>query len=183
MYCKLVMILVYPLLALWGQPAVVAERPNILWLVAEDFGPALRCYGTTQVQSPNLDRLAAWGVRFTRAYTTAAVCSASRSAFMTGMYQTTIGAHNDRSHRDDGYQLPRGVRLISDRMRDAGYFTLNISRLPASLGFAGTGKTDQNFHVAKRPFDSDDWSDLKMRQPFFAQINFQEAHRPFRAPR
>ena len=42
-------------------------------------------------------------------FTTAPVCSASRSAFMTGMYQTTIGAHNHRSHRDDGYGLPEGV--------------------------------------------------------------------------
>ncbi len=160
-----------------------AERPNILWLVAEDFGPELGCYGATQVKSPNLDRLAASGVRYTHAYTTAPVCSASRSAFMTGMYQTTIGAHNHRSHRDDGYRLPPGVRLISDWMRDAGYFTLNISRLPPSFGFSGTGKTDWNFSDDGRPFDSNDWADLKNHQPFFAQINFQETHRPFRAPK
>ncbi len=158
-------------------------RPNILWLVAEDFGPELGCYGTGQVKSPNLDRLAAHGVRYTHAYTTAPVCSASRSAFMTGMYQTSIGAHNHRSHRDDGYRLPTGVRLISDWMRSAGYFTLNISQLPRSFGFAGTGKTDWNFRDDGRPFDSDDWADLKTHQPFFAQINFGETHRPFRAPR
>src|SRR6185369_14620183 len=74
-----------------------AKRPNILWLIAEDFGPDLGCYGTPQVWTPNLDKLAADGVRYTRAYTTAPVCSASRSAIMTGMYQTTIGAHNHRS--------------------------------------------------------------------------------------
>jgi len=45
---------------------------------------------------------------------------------MTGMYQTTIGAHNHRSHRDDGYQLPEGVRVVSDWLRDAGYFTANV---------------------------------------------------------
>ncbi|HKI17843.1 MAG TPA: sulfatase/phosphatase domain-containing protein, partial [Isosphaeraceae bacterium] len=166
-----------------AQPPGKAKRPNILWLVAEDFGPELGCYGMTQVQSANLDRLAAAGVRYTRAYTTAPVCSASRSAFMTGMYQTTIGAHNHRSHRDDGYRLPAGVRLISDWMHDAGYFTLNISRLPASFAFSGTGKTDWNFHRAGRPFDSDDWSDLKTHRPFFAQLDFQETHRPFRAPK
>jgi len=162
---------------------MAVERPNILWLIAEDFGPQLGCYGTGQVRSPNLNRLAATGVRYTRAYTTAPVCSASRSAFMTGMYQTTIGAHNHRSHRDDGYRLPPRVQLISDWMRDAGYFTLNISRLPASFGFSGTGKTDWNFHGGSRPFDSDDWADLRTHQPFFAQINFQETHRPFRAPK
>jgi arylsulfatase A-like enzyme len=159
-----------------------ADRPNILWLIAEDFGPELACYGTSQVTSPNLDRLAAEGVRYTHAYTTAPVCSASRSAFMTGMYQTTIGAHNHRSHRDDGYTLPDGVRVFTGWMRDAGYFTANIRQLPASFGFKGTGKTDWNFSYSEKPFDSDDWADLKSHQPFYAQINFQETHRKFHAP-
>ena len=61
-------------------------RPNILWLVAEDFGPHLACYGTKEVHTPNLDGLAAEGVRYTRFFTTAPVCSPSRSAFMMGMY-------------------------------------------------------------------------------------------------
>jgi N-sulfoglucosamine sulfohydrolase len=167
----------------WGQAGYAADRPNILWLVAEDFGPELACYGTAQVASPNLDRLAARGVRYTHAYTTAPVCSASRSAFMTGMYQTTIGAHNHRSHRDDGYKLPAGVRLIPDRMRDAGYFTANIRQFPKLVGFSGTGKTDWNFAQDGKPFDSDRWVDLKGPRPFFAQVNFQETHRKFHAPR
>src|SRR3954453_19153245 len=136
------------------EPSANADHPNILWLVAEDLGPELGCYGTTQVWTPNLDRLASRGVRYTRAYTTAPVCSASRSAFMTGMYQTTIGAHNHRSHRDDGYQLPRGVRLITHRMKDAGYFTANIRKLPASCGFKGAGKTDWNFTPPEKAFDT-----------------------------
>jgi arylsulfatase A-like enzyme len=122
------------------------------------------------------------GVRYSRFFTTAPVCSASRSAFMTGMYQTTIGAHNHRSHRDDGFKLPQGVRVISDWMRDAGYFTANIRELPAHFGFNGTGKTDWNFTYEGRPFDSDRWEDLKSHQPFMAQINFQETHRTFHAP-
>src|SRR6478736_2567738 len=112
-----------------------ATRPNILWLIAEDFGPQLGCYGTQQVWSPNLDRLAAEGVRYTRAYTTAPVCSPSRSAFMTGMYQTTIGAHNHRSHRDDGFRLPPGVRLLTEWLRDAGYFTANVRTFPEPIKF------------------------------------------------
>jgi arylsulfatase A-like enzyme len=163
-----------------GEYMQAADRPNILWLVAEDLGPELGCYGTRQVWTPNLDHLATQGVRYTRAYTTAPVCSASRSAFMTGMYQTTIGAHNHRSHRDDGFRLPAGVRVLSDWMREAGYFTANLEELPESLGFKGTGKTDWNF-TYERPFDSTDWADLKSHQPFFAQINFQETHRAFHA--
>jgi arylsulfatase A-like enzyme len=102
---------------------------------------------------------------------------------MTGMYATTIGAHNHRSHRDDGYELPDGVRVISDWLRDAGYFTANVVRLPPELGFSGAGKTDWNFTYYGQPFDSDRWEDLKGHQPFFAQINFRETHRNFGAPK
>ncbi len=158
------------------------KRPNVLWLIAEDFGPHLGCYGTKEVSTPVLDRLAGKGMRFTRYYTTAPVCSASRSAFNTGMYQTTIGAHNHRSHRDDGYALPAGVRLLSERMREAGYFTANVKDLPAEAGFKGSGKTDWNFASDGKPFDSANWDDLKAHQPFYAQVNFQETHRTFHAP-
>ena len=165
------------------SPALIhaADRPNILWLIAEDFGPHLGCWGTKEVATPNLDALAASGVRYPRFFTTAPVCSPSRSAFMTGMYQTTIGAHNHRSHRDDGYKLPEGVRVLTDWLRDAGYFTANVRELPAELGFKGTGKTDWNFTYEGQPFDSDKWTDLKTHQPFFAQVNFQETHRTFHA--
>jgi N-sulfoglucosamine sulfohydrolase len=155
------------------------KRPNILWLIAEDFGPHLGCYGTKEVSTPVLDGLAAKGMRFTRYYTTAPVCSASRSAFNTGMYQTTIGAHHHRSHRDDGYTLPAGVRLISERMREAGYFTANVKELPPEAGFKGSGKTDWNFAPPMKPFHSSNWNDLKTHQPFYAQVNFQETHRTF----
>ena len=159
------------------------RRPNILWLIAEDLGPHLGCYGAGQVWTPNLDRLAAEGVRYANAFTTAPVCSPSRSAFMTGMYQTTIGAHQHRSHRDDGYMLPAGVRAGTDWMRAAGYFTANIRTFPGDLGIRGTGKTDWNFTYVGKPFDSEGWEDLKTHQPFFAQVNFSETHRPFTSPR
>lgn len=163
--------------------AAGADLPNILWLIAEDFGNDLGCCGREEVWTPNLDKLAADGVRYSRFYTTAPVCSPSRSAFMTGMYQTTIGAHNHRSHRDDGYRHPEGVRLLSEWFRAAGYFTANVRHLPPGLGFRGTAKTDWNFTPPAKPFDSDRWADLKARRPFFAQINFQETHRTFHAPK
>ncbi len=164
-----------------AEPASVA-RPNILWLIAEDLGPHLACYGTKEVWTPNLDRLAGDGVRYTRFFN-GNVCSPSRSAFMTGMYATTIGTHNHRSHRDDGYRLPDGVRVLTDWMRPAGYFTANVRELPAACGFRGTGKTDWNFAYDGKPFDSANWADLKAHQPFYAQINFSETHRSFHAPK
>jgi arylsulfatase A-like enzyme len=170
-------------LASASAAAEPAKRPNILWLIAEDFGNHLSCCGTKEVSTPNLDRLAAGGIRYSRFYCVSPVCSPSRSAFMTGMYQTTIGAHNHRAHRDDGYRLPGSVRLLTDRMRDAGYFTANVRHLPRTCGFRGTAKTDWNFTPPEKPFDSDRWADLRTHQPFFAQLNFQETHRPFQAPK
>ena len=172
-------------------PSKDLNKPNILWIIAEDLGPELSAYGHPEVQTPNLDRLAEDGVRYTHAFTTSPVCSSSRSAFMTGMYQTTIGAHNHRSHREDNYPLPDGVRLITDWLRDADYFTGNIVDLTDSdeefhyrevmeggfAKFSGTGKTDWNFHYEGEPFDTDRWSDLVRHQPFYAQVNFPETHR------
>src|ERR1041385_2058812 len=173
---------------LFSTTFAASPRPNILWLIAEDFGQHLGCYGTKEVSSPNLDRLASDGVRYTRFFTTAPVCSPSRSAFMTGMYQTSIGAQNHRSHRDDGFVLPPGVRVLTDWMRDAGYFTANVREFPEPIQFKGVGKTDWNFTYTNAahgnaPFDSERWADLKTHQPFYAQVNFQETHRTFKAPK
>jgi arylsulfatase A-like enzyme len=120
-------------------------------------------------------------VRYTRFYTTAPVCSPSRSAWMTGMYQTSIDAHNHRSHRVVPKKLPEGVRLLSEWLRDAGYFTANVVAFPR--GLKGTGKTDWNFQHAGKAFDSADWTDLKKHQPFFAQVNLSDSHRAFTAPK
>jgi N-sulfoglucosamine sulfohydrolase len=163
-----------------------AERPNILWIIAEDMGPELGCYGHPEVHSPVIDKLAADGVRYTRAFTVTPVCSTSRSSFMTGMYAHSIGAHNHRSHRKDGFKLENGVRVITDWFRPAGYQTANIRTFPTDNPdpkfFNGTGKTDWNFSYLspnenKTPFDTANWDQLKGKQPFFAQINFPETHR------
>ncbi len=154
-----------------------AERwplPNILWLDAEDMCPELGCYGMPLVHTPNLDRLAAEGVRFERAYATCPVCSPSRSAMLTGMYQTTIGAHHHRSNRDT--PLPDGVRFLTDYLREAGYFTVNGNAERPGR----PGKQDFNFKV-DHPYDGTDWGGRKPGQPFFAQLHFSEAHRTFHA--
>jgi arylsulfatase A-like enzyme len=170
------------LLAAISLPLVAAAaQPNILWLISEDMGLALGCYGQKNVATPNLDQMAANGARYTHFYTTAPVCSPSRSAFMTGMYATTIGAHQHRTPAKK--PLPDGVHTLPEWMRAAGYFTGNLRTLPQSFGFSGAGKTDWNFQYdPKTAFDSADWADLKSHQPFFAQINFKETHRKFNAP-
>lgn len=167
-----------------SQPMVdpaSAARPNILWIIAEDIGLDLGCYGEAVARTPNLDRLATEGQLCRHAYSTAPVCSASRSALITGMYQTAIGAHHHRSHRTDTRWLPSGVETVMDRLRRVGYFTANIREFPHGVSFKGAGKTDWNFKVAGTPFDSDRWSELKSHQPFFAQVNLHETHRSYEA--
>lgn len=170
-------------IALFFLPLVLqaadAKRPNILWLIAEDFGQHLGCYGTKEVWTPNLDKLAADGVRYTRFYA-GMVCSVSRSSFNTGMYATTIGAQNHRTALKK--PLPDGVKPLSDWMRGAGYLAANLVELPESCGFKGTGKVDWNFTTESKPFDTSKWSDLSSKQPFYAQINFKETHRTYHGP-
>lgn len=151
-----------------------ADRPNILWILAEDNGPQWNCYGYRGVETPNIDRLAGQGARFLHAHSTGPVCSASRSGFNVGLYQTTTGTHLHRSHRKDGYRLPGDARLVSHRLHDAGYFTANVRDI--APGLRGTGKTDYNF-AAEKPFDGTHWNQRAAGQPFYAQVNFQATHK------
>jgi arylsulfatase A-like enzyme len=90
---------------------------------------------------------------------------------MTGLYQTSIGVQNHRSHREDGYQLPKGVHLITDYLREAGYFTANLRK--AGDPRWGSGKNDFNFQ-ADKPFDGTHWNQRAPGQPFYAQVSFNE---------
>jgi arylsulfatase A-like enzyme len=168
------------LLALVATAAAeTPSKPNILWIIAEDACKDFGCYGVDAARTPNIDRFALEGCRYGHAFATAPVCSPSRSAFMTGLYQIRIGAQNHRSHRTPEFVRPPEVRLITERLREAGYFTANIRKLPQELGFRGAGKTDWNFFDDGKAFDSDDWSDLKVHQPFYAQVNLHETHRVY----
>lgn len=182
--CVTALFLIILILSGWvSTTSAAAERPNILWIIAEDMGPELSCYGTPEVKTPTLDRLAANGMLFQNAFTVTPVCSTSRSSFMTGMYAMSIDAHNHRSHREGTNPLPAGVRVITDWLRPAGYTTANIKKLTKDRKLArfykGTGKTDWNFTYpkGKKPFDVTNWDELKNQQPFYAQINFSETHR------
>ncbi|MEO9475969.1 MAG: sulfatase [Cyclobacteriaceae bacterium] len=156
------------------QAAEQKSQPNILWLIIEDFSPDLSCYGNTDLHTPNIDQIAQEGTLYTQAYTSAPVCSPSRSAFMTGMYQTTIGAQHHRSHRGDGFTLPDTVKTAPEWFAQNGYFTANIKH--GFDQFKGTGKKDLNFKHNKL-FQSNHWDSLKANQPFYAQVNFAPVHR------
>lgn len=156
------------------RDASANERPpNIVWIVGENFDLDFGCYGAANVRTPNVDRLAAEGLMFTHAFSTSPVCAPSRSAFMTGMYATTTDMHHMRSHRDDDFRLPAGVRPLTQRLADAGYQTANVTHIGDAV--VGTGKLDLNFVNEGKLYDTKVWSDLDMSRPFFAQFNMPEA--------
>ncbi len=158
-----------------GPAGAPDERPNIVWACAEDMSPHMGCYGETTIRTPNIDRLAREGARFTRAFITAPVCSPSRSAMVTGMYQTTIGAHNHRSSRDEiKINLPAHIKLIPQYFKDAGYYTCNGRIWPEdAVERAASGKTDYNFVWDSAVYEAAEWSGRKAGQPFFAQIQLR----------
>jgi arylsulfatase A-like enzyme len=142
-------------------------RPNIVWLVAEDMSPHFGCYGEKAIATPNIDSLAANGLLFERAFVTGPICSPSRSAMITGMYQTSIGAHHHRSGvGSEKIILPAGVKILPQLFQQSGYHTSNSGYYPA----VKRGKTDYNFEYDPRSYDGTDWSTRKPGQPFFAQI-------------
>lgn len=150
---------------------VVAERPNIVWIIPDDMSANFSCYGETAIETPNVDRLARSGVKFTNAVVTAPVCSTCRSAFITGMYQTTIGAHHHRSGRGQlKINLPEQIELVPKLFQNAGYYT-TISGWPRQGN--RLGKTDYNFEWDRSIYDGNDWTKRKPGQPFFAQIQTQ----------
>ena len=150
------------------------ERPNIIWMIVDDMSAEFSCYGETLIETPHLDHLAQTGVRFSKAFVTAPVCSTNRSAFITGMYQTSIGAHHHRSGRGDlKIYLPKGIRPVPELFQEAGYHTSN-TRWPEGPKNS-PGKTDYNFEWDRAMYDSNDWSQRKPGQPFFAQIQLRGA--------
>ena len=142
-----------------------SDRPNILWLSAEDINAHFGCYGDPNAITPNLDQLAKEGVRYSNAYTAAGVCAPCRSTIITGMYQTTIGTMHMRSRA----VVPEPIKPFPVYLRQAGYYCTNNSkkdyqfRDPKETWDESSGKA----HWKKRN-DSD--------KPFFAIFNFGGCH-------
>jgi arylsulfatase A-like enzyme len=169
------------LFSIFTSAAFAADRPNILWFVVDDMSANFSCYGEKTIQTPNVDRLAKEGTMFSHAFVTAPVCSPCRSALITGMYQTTIGAHHHRSGRGPmKIELPEGATPVPVLFQKAGYYTCIgsglISDNPAKgkkakgKGGGGLGKTDYNFEYDPKIYDGPDWSGRKGEQPFFMQV-------------
>jgi len=160
---RLLLFLSFLLIAL---PLIADDRPNILWLSAEDISPHIACFGDPYAITPNLDALAAGGTKFTNTYTTAGVCAPCRSGIITGMYQNSIGSHHMRCNAT----LPEWLKPFPIYLREAGYYCTNNS------------KTDYQFSKpsAREIWDSSSskahWKNRPEGKPFFAVFNYTGCH-------
>lgn len=158
------------------------KRPNILWITCEDMSPHLGSYGDSQVRTPNLDKLASAGIRYSQAFATAGVCAPSRSAIITGMYQQSVGTHHMRTHlypgNKDAYPpnyvgysavVPANVKCFPEYLRAAGYYCTN------------NVKEDYQFEAPPTVWDESSktahWRNRQNAdQPFFAVFNLTVTH-------
>src|ERR1041385_4352645 len=99
-------------------------RPNILWLVNEDHGPHVGCYGDSYATTPTFDALAAKGLRYLHCWSNAPVCAPARTTLICGMYATSTGGEHMRSM----VPFPEGKKMYPQLMRDAGYYCTNNAK-------------------------------------------------------
>lgn len=153
-------------------------RPNVLWITFEDTSPRFGCYGDDLARTPNVDRLAAEGRVYERAFATAPVCAPCRSAAITGCYQTWLGTQHQRTtHANRAtpelptpYEAvpPPQVKLLGEYLRAAGYYCTN------------NHKTDYQFQPPCTAWDdcsrTAHWRGRAPGQPFFAVWNLGATH-------
>jgi arylsulfatase A-like enzyme len=162
----------------------MAKPLSILWISFEDTSPRFGCYGDEVARTPNVDRLASQGCVYFNTFSTAGVCAPARSAIITGMYPTFIGAHHMRTAHTNKHVPglptpydavpPHYVKCFSEYLRAAGYYCTNNGKTDYQFTCPSTAwdankaaKTLDEVHWRNRP-DPD--------QPFFAVFNLQRTH-------
>jgi uncharacterized sulfatase len=152
------------LLATTTLPAIARDLPNILWITSEDNGPQLGCYGDQYAVTPNLDKLAAKGMRYTRASSNAPVCAPARTTIISGLYPPSTGAEHMRSMT----RLPVDFKMYPSYLREAGYYCTNNSKEDYNLEKPGEvwDESGKKAHWKNRPKD----------KPFFAVFNSTISH-------
>ncbi len=144
--------------------AAPAAKPNILWVVAEDINPHLGCYGDTNADTPNLDRFAAQGLRYKTCWSVAPVCAPARTALISGMYPSSLGAEHMRSL----VKAPASLRSYPELLRQQGYYCVNNSKTDYNLEFTSKiwNESSPRAHYKNR----------QPGQPFFAAFNIELTH-------
>ena len=155
------------------------NRPNFLWISFEDTNPFYGCYGDPVARTPNLDRLATQGCRWTHCFSTAGVCAPARSAVITGMYPISIGTHHMRTAHTSratpemptpySAVIPHYVKCFSEYLRAAGYYCTNNVKTDYQFDPPVTAWDELNKEAHWRNRTDPD-------QPFFAVFNPTRTH-------
>ncbi len=188
------LLLAWPLAAAAATPAR-PEKPNVLFLVVDDLRPQLGCYGQRQMISPNIDRLAAEGVLFERAYCMVSVCGASRASLMSGLRPARNRFVNWMARADK--DAP-GVTTLNTHFKRHGYYTLSLGKVfhypqdnaqgwsepawrPTTGGHYALPENQQRARKSPRhyalPYESADVADTRYRDGMLAEKAIAELDR------
>jgi uncharacterized sulfatase len=141
-----------------------ADLPNILWITSEDNGPELGCYGDEYATTPHIDALAARGLRYLNAWSTAPVCAPARTTIISGIYPPSTGSQHMRSQS----VLPASMKMYPQFLRELGYYCSNNSKEDYNLS-----KPGQVWDESSRKAH---WKNRQPGQPFFAIFNHTVSH-------
>ncbi len=124
------------------------QKPNIVFILSDDLGQGdLGCYGNTNIQTPNLDRMAREGTRFTQAYCGTPICAPSRTSLMTGLHTGHAPVRGNREIQPEGQlPLPAETLTVAEVLKGAGYST-------GAVGKWGMGMFDTTGSPLKQGFD------------------------------
>ena len=137
-------------------------KPNILLMVGDDIGWGdIGCYGSKQIKTPNIDQLATEGMRFTSGYVTAALCSPSRAAMLTGRYQQRNSLENNRLAETKNMGLDLNLKTLADVLGGAGYATGLVGKWHLGVG------ENKEFTPLRRGF-----------QEFFGFYSYETSYTP-----
>ena len=160
------------------MPAVPPTAPNIVVIIADDVSwDDIGCYGNPKIRTPNIDRMAKRGVRFTNMYLTASSCSPSRTSILTGRYPHNTGSAELHT------PLPRHLPLLPETLKQRGYFTALVGKWhegPATRRAYDTLLVDRD---ANGEGAEEQWTNLMRarpkNKPFFFWLAALDAHRPW----
>ena len=156
------------------------EKLNVIWISCEDMGPVLGAYGVKEISTPNIDKLAEEGIKYTNAYSTVGVCAPSRFSIITGMYPARLGAHNMRTGSFYTYQdpdkltykqnkgvvdksgvnvpeyevvTPSNIKAFTEYLRDENYYCINNNKCDYQFNspFTAWDEVSGNISYKDRP--------------------------------
>ena len=135
-----------------GHPTIAADRPNLIWIMADDLGYGdLGCYGQKVITTPHLDQMAKEGIRFTQFYAGATVCAPSRSVLMTGQHHGRTRVRGNAGPNNPAAQALRpGDVTVASVLQDAGYRTALIGK----WGLGDMGPAENIMHSTVKIGDS-----------------------------